>query len=156
MLAKMIGQNIEITMFDSDSQAAPVIFFFDSIAFTPADGTALGYDPAKTDWAMAFGVSGVPDPDGQTGRCVPGSCAAAWPSNAAAGWVTPAYQIEVPGNLNNCDYNNPNMFDCTPFYGGILTARYIGGLMILMAGKSELKGNLIWLNDRFIFGIPMS
>lgn len=125
---EMIGQNIEITMFDSDSQARPpVIFFFDSIAFTPADGTALGYDPAKTDWAMAFGVSGVPDPDGQTGRCVPGSCAAAWPSNAAAGWVTPAYQIEVPGNLNNCDYNNPNMFDCTPFYGGILTARYIGG-----------------------------
>ena len=25
-----------------------------------------------------------------------------------------------------------------------------------LAGKSELKGNLIWLNDRFIFGIPMS
>ena len=126
---EMIGQKIDITMFDSDSGAEPpVIFFFDTVAFTPADGTALGYDPTKTDWAMAFGVNGVPDPDGKTRNCVPGSCAADGSvSGPNSGWVSPAYQIEVPGNLDNCDYSNPNMYDCTPFYGGILTARYIGG-----------------------------
>ncbi len=128
---EMIGQTIEISMFDSDAGAQPpVIFYFDSIAFTPDDGSALGYDPAKTDWAMAFGVSGQDDPDGvaEGVRCLPGSCRAdGSTSGPSSGWVTPAYQIEVPGNLDNCDYNNPNMFDCTPFYGGILTARYTGG-----------------------------
>ena len=127
---EMTGQTIEVTMFDSDSGAEPpVIFFFDTIAFTPADGTDLGYDPDKTDWAMAFGVNGVADPDGLgAGRCVPGSCAANGSiSGANSGWVFPPYQITVPGELDNCDYSNPNMFDCTPFYGGILTARYTGG-----------------------------
>ena len=33
---EMIGQTINVAMFDSDSGAAPpVVFFFDSIAFTP-------------------------------------------------------------------------------------------------------------------------
>jgi hypothetical protein len=127
----MTGQTIEISMFDSDAGARPpVIFFFDSIAFTPDDGSNLGYDPAGTDWAMAFGVPNVPDPDGQTRNCVPGSCAAGAPYDELEsnyGWVNPAYRIEVPGDLEDCDYNDPNMFDCTPFYGGILTARYTGG-----------------------------
>ncbi len=128
---EMTGQTIEISMFDSDAGAQPpVIFYFDSIAFTPDDGSALGYDPDLTDWAMAFGVSGQDDPDGvaEGVRCLPGSCQANGSATGPnSGWVTPAYQIEVPGNLDKCDYNNPNMFDCTPFYGGILTARYTGG-----------------------------
>ena len=128
---QMTGQTIEISMFDSDAGARPpVIFFFDSIAFTPDDGSDLGYNPAGTDWAMAFGVSGQDDPDGvaEGVRCRPGSCQANGSvSGPNSGWVTPAYQIEVPGDLEDCDYSNPNMFDCTPFYGGILTARYTGG-----------------------------
>ncbi|MCB8979545.1 MAG: hypothetical protein H6657_19215 [Ardenticatenaceae bacterium] len=86
----MIGQTINISMFDSDSGAQPpVIFYFDSIAFTPAN-TSLGYDPNQTDWAMAFGVSGQPDPDGITTRCRAGSC----PTQ----WVDPPYAIKVPGD----------------------------------------------------------
>ena len=116
----MIGQTINISMFDSDSGAQPpIIFYFDSIGFTPDDSDPLGYDPDATDWAMAFGVNGQPDPDGGTGRCVPGSC----PTQ----WVDPAYQIEVPGDLSNCDYDNPTMQECTPFFGGRLVVRYDGG-----------------------------
>ncbi|NKQ35064.1 MAG: hypothetical protein HF973_05540 [Chloroflexi bacterium] len=118
---ELAGQSIFVSLYDSDSGAAPpVVFYFDSIAFTP-DGSANGYDENNTDWAMAFGVAGVDDPDGIAAgvRCRPGSC--------RTRWVSPPYEITVPGNTNNCDYANPDPDNCTPFYGGRLVARYIGG-----------------------------
>ena len=117
------GQTLQLTMFDSDSGAQPpIVFYFDSIAFTPDGGNPLGYDPGSTDWAMAFAVSGQDDPDGvaEGVRCVPGSC--------QTQWVNPGYQITIPGDLSNCDWQNPTAEDCTPFYGGRLMVRYDGGL----------------------------
>ena len=128
----MIGQTINISMFDSDSGAQPpVIFYFDSIAFTPAN-TSLGYDPNQTDWAMAFGVSGQPDPDGITTRCRAGSC----PTQ----WVDPPYAIKVPGDLSDCDYDNPTMEDCTPFFGGRLVVRYDGGFSDTYGWQITIEG----------------
>lgn len=131
----MIGQTIQITMWDSDSGASPpIVFFFDSIAFTPDDGSNLGYDPDATDWAMAFAVNGQDDPDGvaENVRCDPGSC----PTR----WVDPAYNITVPGDLTNCDYDNPTMEDCTPFTGGRLTVRYRGGFADTYGWEITLEG----------------
>ena len=116
------GQTIPITLFDTDSGAQPPwIFYFDTIAFTPDDSNPLGYDPALTDWAMAFGVTGQDDPDGVAAgvRCLPGSC--------QSQWVEPAYQITIPGDLSNCDWQNPTPETCTPFYGGRLMVRMDGG-----------------------------
>ncbi|MAT98786.1 MAG: hypothetical protein CL608_16710 [Anaerolineaceae bacterium] len=129
---EMIGQEITISMFDSDSGAQPpVIFYFDSLAFTPAS-TNLGYDPDATDWAMAFGVSGQPDPDGITTRCRPGSC----PTQ----WVSPPYQITVPGDTSDCDYDNPTMDECTPFFGGRLVVRYDGGFSDTYGWQISIEG----------------
>ncbi len=116
------GQTIPITLFDTDSGAQPPwIFYFDTIAFTPDDSNPLGYNPALTDWAMAFGVPGQDDPDGVAAgvRCLPGSC--------QSQWVEPAYQITIPGDLSNCDWQNPTPETCTPFYGGRLMVRMDGG-----------------------------
>ncbi|WP_420630385.1 pilus assembly protein TadG-related protein [Candidatus Leptofilum sp.] len=131
----MIGQTIQIRMWDSDSGASPpVVFFFDSIAFTPDDSDPLGYDPDATDWAMAFAVDGQDDPDGvaENARCDPGSC--------DSQWVDPAYNITVPGDLSNCDYNSPTMEDCTPFTGGRLTVRYRGGFSDTYGWEITLEG----------------
>ncbi|WP_420627416.1 PKD domain-containing protein [Candidatus Leptofilum sp.] len=120
---ELAGQTLQVRLFDNDDGAQPpLIFYFDTIAFTPDDANPLGYDPANTDWAMAFGVSGQDDPDGvaEGVRCLPGSC----PTQ----WVDPAYNITVPGNLDNCDYDNPTMEDCTPFYGGRLMVRFNRGV----------------------------
>ena len=137
----MIGQTINVSMFDSDSGAQPpIVFYFDSIAFTPDDGNALGYDPNATDWAMAFGVAGQDDPDGvaEGVRCRPGSCNAN--GNIDSGWVQPAYQITVPGDLSNCDYDNPTMEDCTPFVGGRLVVRYDGGFSDTYGWEISVEG----------------
>lgn len=113
------GSTIHVSLFDSDSGARPpVTFYFDSIA--------------KEDWSMTFGVAGQIDPDGVPAdptagpgarTCLPGSC-----NNQ---WVDPPYQILVPGILDNCDWQNTDPTyirdNCTPFYGGRLIARYIGG-----------------------------
>ncbi|MBK8902650.1 MAG: PKD domain-containing protein [Anaerolineaceae bacterium] len=118
---ELAGQTINVRLFDTDSGAQPpIIFYFDSIAFTPAD-TSLGYDPGQTDWAMAFAVTGQDDADGvaEDVRCKPGGC----PTQ----WVEPAYQITVPGDLSSCDWQNPTAEACTPFYGGRLMAYYDGG-----------------------------
>jgi hypothetical protein len=136
----MIGQTLQVRMFDSDAGAEPpVIFYFDSIAFTPDDDDLLGYDPERTDWAMAFGVTDengdlVDDPDGVPAgeRCLPGNC-----NNK---WVIPAYNITVPGNLDSCDYENPTMDDCTPFFGGRLTVRYDGGFADTYGWEITVEG----------------
>ncbi|MCA9917040.1 MAG: hypothetical protein KC445_03765 [Anaerolineales bacterium] len=119
---EIAGQTINIQMFDSDAGSAPpIVFYFDSIAFTPDSSTPLGYDPTLTDWATAFAVTGQPDPDGvaEGVRCVPGNC-----NNL---WVDPAYQITIPGDLTSCDWDDPTPEACTPFYGGHLMAWYDGG-----------------------------
>lgn len=138
---EMIGQTILVDMFDSDSGAAPpIIFYFDSLAFTPDGSNPLGYDPAQTDWAMAFGVSGQPDADGipAGARCVPGSCPTQWVGKDNPN--APAYQITVPGNLDNCDYDNPTMEDCTPFFGGRLVVRYDGGFSDTYGWEINIQG----------------
>jgi Flp pilus assembly protein TadG len=102
---ELAGESVFISLFDTDSGAQPPItFYFDSIA--------------QDDWSLTFGAGGA-DPDGVSGRCLPGSC-----NNQ---WVNPSYEIEIPGILDNCDWNNPTQKDCTPFYGGRLMANYIGG-----------------------------
>lgn len=118
---ELAGQTINVRLFDTDSGAQPpIIFYFDSVAFTPAN-TSLGYDPTQTDWAMAFAVTGQDDPDGIADgvRCKPGGC----PTQ----WVDPAYQVTIPGDLSNCDWENPTAEACTPFYGGRLMVHYDGG-----------------------------
>ncbi|RMG95500.1 MAG: hypothetical protein D6706_11935 [Chloroflexi bacterium] len=105
---EMAGQSIFVRLFDTDSGAQPPItFFFDTIS--------------EDDWSLTFGIKGQTDPDGvpADSRCLPGSC-----NNQ---WVDPPYEIKVPGILDNCDYQNPTMEDCTPFYGGRLVVRYEGG-----------------------------
>ncbi|MCB9002903.1 MAG: hypothetical protein H6664_00915 [Ardenticatenaceae bacterium] len=104
------GQTIYISLFDSDSGAQPPIhFFFDSIA--------------RADWEVTY--SGTED-----GRCQIGTC-----NNL---WVDPAYEVDVPGDLENCDYLVPG--DCTPFYGGRLVASYDGGSTDTYGWQIRLSG----------------
>lgn len=103
--ARLAGESVFISLFDTDAGTQPPItFYFDTIA--------------EEDWSLTFGA-GDPDPDGVSGRCLPGSC-----NNQ---WVNPSYEIEIPGILDNCDWENPTQADCTPFYGGYLMVRYNGG-----------------------------
>lgn len=120
---ELAGHTFDVRLFDSDTGAqAPIIFYFDNIAFTPDASNPLGYDPALTDWAAAFAVAGQDDPDGiaEGVRCIPGFC--------ASQWVDPAYQITIPGTLGSCDWQNQTPESCTPFHGGRLMVRYDGGL----------------------------
>ena len=141
------GSSVLVSLFDSDSGARPpVIFYFDTLGFTPSDSDPKGYDLTETDWAMAFGVAGQTDPDGQSRNCVPGSC--------NDQYVLPAYNIQVPGIVDNCDWDRvdgmtdpPQEADwiyrrdnCTPFYGGRLVARYIGGETDTYGWQIQLTG----------------
>jgi hypothetical protein len=102
------GQTIFISLFDADTGTVPPItFFFDSIAFDPETGDG--------DWSMSFGTPNTIDADGvpANSRC--------FPSNCNNRWITPRYQITVPGEVDSC------MPNCTPFYGGRLIASYDGG-----------------------------
>ena len=135
------GTSILVSLFDSDSGArAPVVFYFDSLGFTPDDADPTGYNQDETDWAMSFGVAGQADADGVAAgvRCLPGSCNDTW--------VEPSYNIQVPGALEDCDwvrqetdwlYRRDN---CTPFYGGRLVARYIGGESDTYGWQIQLTG----------------
>ncbi len=118
--AEMAGQTIFVSTFDMDSGAKPpIVFYFDSLAFTPDNSTDnVNWD--LTDWAVSFG--GTTDPEG---RCFVGG--ASYSSGCNNRWVQPRYEIVVPGNIENCNYSNPTMEDCTPFYGGRLMARYKAG-----------------------------
>lgn len=115
------GQTVFVSLFDPDSGAQPpVVFYFDSLAFT-SDNSENQYDETRTDWAKAFAVAGVTDPDGHIGRCVPGFC--------GNQWVDPPYEITIP-TLDpdvDCSGANPDIDRCTPFFGGRLVAHYLGG-----------------------------
>lgn len=115
------GQTMTVSLFDSDSGAIPPIeFYFDSIS--------------DQDWSLVFAHPIDPDPDGQTRSCVPGGC--------NAKWVEPAYVINIPGVVDDCDYSDPtaDRMDCTPFYGGRLMARYIGGRNDTFGWEIKLNG----------------
>ncbi len=114
--AAYAGTSVHISMFDSDSGAQP-----------PSTFTVSSIAP--TDWSLVFAQDGVPDPDGGVRNCVPGSC-----NNL---FITPPYTITLPTE-EGCDYTNPDPQNCTPFYGGTLTARYHGG----------------W-TDTYLWSIPM-
>ena len=128
--AQYAGSQILISLFDSDSGAqAPIVFFFDTLAFQlrsplpapPANPVNL----TMTDWSLAFSVNNTvtADPDlapGETRNCRIGNC-----NNL---WISPAYRIQVPTlDPARCVNQATTPQWCTPFYGGRLTARYIGG-----------------------------
>lgn len=119
------GETMTVSLFDSDSGALPPIeFYFDSIS--------------DEDWILTFADQDTndPDPDGiaEGVRCEPGNC--------DAQWVDPPYQITIPGIVDNCDYSDPTAdnLNCTPFYGGRLMARYIGGLNDTFGWEIKLNG----------------
>ncbi len=115
------GETVFVRLFDADVLVErPLVFFFDSIA--------------AEDWAYTFGVNGGTDSDGvpASSRCFP-IC-----NNQ---WLNPKYSITVPGILDNCDYSNPNQNDCTPFYGGRLTASYKAGAGDTYVWEISLTGD---------------
>lgn len=99
------GQSVYVSLFDPDAGAQPpVVFYLDTVA--------------ESDWSLTFGA-GDPDPDGVSGRCLPGSCNTLW--------VDPPYQIQIPDLTSDCDPANPDPQVCTPFSGGRLMARFSAG-----------------------------
>lgn len=117
------GQKMTVSLFDSDSGALPPIeFYFDSIS--------------DEDWSLKFAdpLTVGPDPDGvpEGVRCEPGSC--------GSQWVNPAYLITIPGVVDDCDYSAPDAMECTPFYGGRLMARYVGGRNDTFGWEIKLSG----------------
>ena len=140
------GQTIYVSLFDPDTSGTqgPITFYFDSIAFEP-DTSHNGYDEDSTDWAMAFDkdfVGGVQedDDDGEpaTARC---SLSGNGCNNT---WVDPAYRITVPNLTSACPANPTEQEQrdyCTPFYGGILTARYQAGVGDTYTWQIQLTGS---------------
>jgi hypothetical protein len=119
------GREVQVSMFDPDSGARlPITFFFDSIS--------------RDDWSYTFNHDSN-DPDGngvaRRARCIIGgnpSC-----NNR---WVLP-YQITVPGgNLDECDYSDPDDPNCVPFYGGRLTAHYQTGFGDTYVWRITIEG----------------
>jgi len=156
------GQTVYVSQYDSDTHASPpTVFYFDSIAFQH-DPTCDpwvtsnrylhhdnghqwcdGVDWSATDWAMSFGdYQNNVDPDGHGGRCRPGTC--------TTRWVEPPYEIEVPGDLENCNKRalppdgninaDPDSKPCIPFYGGRLIARYRTGHSDVYGWEISLSG----------------
>ena len=132
------GETVSISMFDPDSGAqAPILFYFDSIAFQPLNNSNVGHDAANTDYVSVFGpVPGVPghiDPDLDPNNLPnPPRCRIGGTPNCNDQWVTPAFGVRVPRlDLQACNAlptNDPErQFVCNPFYGGRLIARYQAG-----------------------------
>ncbi|KAA3660606.1 MAG: hypothetical protein DWQ04_18915 [Chloroflexi bacterium] len=117
------GSTLTISLFDTDSGAdAPITFFFDTIN--------------QSDWSMTFSDPGKDDPDGVADgvRC-------AIDNNGCNNlWITPPYQITIPGDLTNCDYGNPTQENCTPFYGGRVMVNYNGGQYDSYGWQIQLSG----------------
>jgi hypothetical protein len=130
---EMAGQNIFIRVFDPDSGARPpIIFYFDSIAFTPNDTATDGVNWASTDWAMSYG--GGNDPAHgcfRGGSSYNGAC-----NNQ---WVT--YQIVVPGDPDNCYVHPTRGQQCISFYGGRFSVRYQGGNHDTYSWQINIEGN---------------
>jgi hypothetical protein len=116
------GQTIHVSGFDLDAGSQPpLVFSFDTLAFTPADNDSDGIDHDLTDWALSYG--GTAD-DNVAGRCFAGGDGYA--NECDNQWITPSYAITIPHDLD-CDYQDPDVATCTPFYGGTLSVRYRAG-----------------------------
>ena len=153
------GQTVYVSQYDSDTGASPpTVFYFDTLAFqhdtscNPSvsndttvhpDGYCDGVDWSQTDWAMSFGnYQNNVDPDGHSNRCRPGTC--------TTRWVEPPYEIEVPGDLEDCNKHalppdgnlnaDPDSKPCIPFYGGRLIARYRTGKNDVYGWEISLSG----------------
>jgi hypothetical protein len=106
------GRDIYVTLFDSDSGARPpIIFFYDTLS--------------EADWSMSFGSDWRNHPDRSADYNVSGRCSIGGCNNQ---WVLPAYKLRVPTyDADRCASDPTNQDVCTPFFGGRLTANYIGG-----------------------------
>lgn len=116
---EMAGGTVYVDIFDPDAGAKPpVIFYFDSIAFTAKDSNWDGVDWAKTDWADSYGGNNNSDFGCfRGGNSYNGGCQDQWVS----------YAITVPGDDTNCFVHPTRGEQCIPFYGGRFTANYKGG-----------------------------
>ena len=119
------GATLTVSLFDADSGVQPpVTFYFDTIN--------------QNDWSQTFYHPTDPDPDGQgAGRCNLGGPKN---DNCDNSWITPAFNITVPGDLTSCDYQNPTQDDCTPFYGGRFMVNYNGGIYDSYGWQIQLSG----------------
>ncbi len=112
------GQTITVTLFDPDAGAKPpVMYYMDTLAFTPDDANWDGIDHALTDWGVSFG--GDDDP---SSGCFSGGNSYIGQCNDQ--WIDPVYTITLPSE-QNCDI--ANLENCIPFYGGQLQTRYQAG-----------------------------
>lgn len=127
--AENAGNQMYVSLFDADTGAeAPVVLYFDRLAVgwlrpRPAS-PANPIDQTLTDWAMAFAVNHTVTNDPDLGfdmqrNCVPGTC--------SDQWISPAYRLTLPDMTPECQLNH-NPFNCQPFYGGWLVARYTTGI----------------------------
>jgi len=115
------GQTITATLFDPDAGTKPpVMYFMDTLAFTADDSAWDGIDHDLTDWGVSFG--GNDDP---AFGCFSGG--SNYSSQCNDRWVDPVYTITLPSD-QYCDYANPTMETCTPFYGGELQTSFKGGV----------------------------
>ncbi|MCP4429245.1 MAG: hypothetical protein GY803_32580, partial [Chloroflexi bacterium] len=122
------GESILISLFDSDSGAQPPIgFFFDSVA--------------ETDWFLEFDGTPADHPDAGywagLGESVDGRCF--FGSSCQNAWIDPPLRIQVPTlDPVACAADPGNQDVCTPFAGGRLMARYIGGHADTYAWRVEM------------------
>lgn len=113
----MAGGMINVRIFDPDAGAEPpVVFYFDSIAYTP-DNSWDAVDWDKTDWAVSYGGDNRPE----FGCFRNGSGYGDWCNDK---WVD--YRIQIPGG-DDCFDHPTRGEECIPFYGGRFSANYKGG-----------------------------
>lgn len=111
------GQTITVTAFDFDAGTQPPIaFLFDSLAFTAPDAQVAPIWE-ETDWGYLYGDADDPNTEGRCFHVNVGGN-----NRCTNQWITPAYTITIPSD-DQCDYQNPTMESCTPFYGGFLHGR---------------------------------
>ncbi|MCP4426299.1 MAG: hypothetical protein GY803_17545 [Chloroflexi bacterium] len=126
------GGTILISLFDSDAGAQPPVgFYFDSIAesdwFMNFDGTPADH-PDKPYWDVEAPSLNLAN------RCTPGN-------SCQNSWVNPPYAIQIPTlDPAQCQADPGNPDVCTPFVGGRLVTRYIGGQNDSYGWMIRLKG----------------
>jgi len=128
---EMAGNTIYVDIFDPDAGAKPpVVFFFDSIAFTQ-DNSWDAVDWDRTDWADSYGG----DNSSEFG-CFRGGNS--YGSACNDRWVN--YQIKVPGG-DDCFIHPTRGEECIPFYGGRFSANYDGGTGDTYGWQIRLSGD---------------
>jgi hypothetical protein len=130
------GKQIYVSLFDADSgNSSPVAFYFDWLGLNYLQpgllpfATAVDYDYLAGVQPFAVNGSTTDDPDlepGMARNCTPGNCPRVW--------ISPAYQLDIPGSSMDCEFNF-DMYRCRSAYGGWLVARY----------QSDLYDTYAWL-----------